>query len=236
MLLGAAFLITVAVVLSDPIQDAVTGGTAQLSAGGLSSLEADVTSSIVSAVSSTGYLGVFTLMFLESTSLPVPSEIVLPFAGYLVSTGQLNFWYTVLLATAAGVIGGLVDYYIGWVLGMRVLSSYGSRFFVSRDQLQRVDRLFEEHGEAIIFASRLVPGLRTLSSFPAGSARMNVSKFVVFTALGCFCFDSALVYAGDYLGAHWSSLKAIGVVEVAATVVVLVVAAWTFVRMQRGSR
>lgn len=236
LLIGGAFIATIAVLFSDSVEDMITGATGQLSTGGFSSISGALTSTVVLAINDTGYLGVFTMMFLESTSLPIPSEVILPFAGYLVSIGKLDFWLTVALAVSAGVLGGLVDYYIGWILGMRVISNYGSRFFISQDQLQKVEALFAKHGGLIIFASRLVPGLRTLASFPAGSAKMAIPKFVAFTATGCLIFDAALVYAGDYLGVHWSTIKVIGILEIAATLVVLILAAWVFVRMQRKSR
>jgi membrane protein DedA with SNARE-associated domain len=234
LLLGTILVVTVSLT-SDPVQDALAGSAGQISAGGLLSITGAVTSAVVGAISSTGYLGIFSLMLLEGTSLPIPSEVILPFAGYLVSTGSLNFWLTVALAGSAGVIGALVDYYIGLYLGMRVISNYGSRFFIGQDQMRRVELLFEKHGGAIVFASRLIPGVRTLASFPAGSAKMNLPRFTLYTALGCFSFDAALVYAGDYLGAHWSAIRAIGVVEVGATIFILLVAALVFVRMQRNS-
>lgn len=211
----------------------VTGAATQISSGGLQGVSGSLTTMVVGAISATGYLGVFGLMLVESVSLPIPSEVILPFAGYLVSIGRLEFWFTVILATAAGVLGAFVDYYIGLFLGMRVVSDYGSRFFIDPKQMKRVERLFQKHGGAIVFASRLVPGLRTLISFPAGSARMNLLKFAFYTALGCFLFDTALVYAGDYLGAHWSAIRAVGTLELVATVVVILIAIWMVVHIRR---
>jgi membrane protein DedA with SNARE-associated domain len=234
LLIGTIFVATISVYsLSDPVQDFIAGTTGQISLGGLSYISGAVTSAVVGTISSAGYPGIFGLMLLEGTSLPIPSEVILPFAGYLVSIGRLDFWLTVTLATSAGVIGALVDYYVGLFLGMRVISDYGSRFFIGQDQLRRVNLLFEKHGSAIVLASRLIPGARTLASFPAGAARMNLPRFTLYTALGCFTFDAALVYAGDYLGSRWSAIKAIGVLEIGATAIVLVLAVWAFVRMQR---
>jgi len=118
---------------------------------------------------------------------------------------------------------------------MRVVANYGSRFFISEDQLKRIEGLFAKHGSMIVLLSRLIPGIRTLSSFPAGAARMNLAKFIVFTAIGCFFFDTALVYAGDYLGAHWNAIRAIGTLEIVATLAVIGAGVWIFVRMHRGS-
>jgi membrane protein DedA with SNARE-associated domain len=231
--IGIAFVASISIIFSDAIEDTVTGIGSQLSSGGLQSLTGTLTNAIVGIVSSLNYLGVFVLMLLESTSLPVPSEVVLPFAGYLVSTGKLEFWLVVLLATGSGVIGSLIDYYIGLYLGLRTVSNYGSRFFISPEQMARVESLFKRHGGLVILLSRLIPGIRTLASFPAGSARMSVPKFVVYTALGCFVFDTALVYVGDYLGAHWKSIRTVGTLEIAATVVAILVGAWLFLRLQR---
>jgi membrane protein DedA with SNARE-associated domain len=221
------------VIFSDSIEDLATGGSS--STGLISSVTGQVTNFVISAISSAGYFGVFGLMLLEATSLPVPSEVVLPFAGYLVSLGRLDFWVTVGLATAAGVIGGLIDYYIGLFFGTKVVSDYGSRFFISREQMQRIETLFQKQGPKIVFLSRLVPGVRTLASFPAGSARMNLPKFAFYTALGCFLFDTLLVYVGDYFGAHWSVVRSIGLLEIVATVAVIIVAAWVYLRMHKRS-
>jgi len=211
----------------------VTGAGLGSSTGVVQSVTGALTSVVISAINSTGYLGIFGLMLLEATSLPVPSEVILPFAGYLGSIGRLEYWETVALATSAGVIGALVDYYIGLFLGMKAISNFGGRFFIGKDQMERVESLFQRHGGEIAFFSRLVPGRRTLSSFPAGSARMNLPRFTVYTALGCFVFDAVLVYAGDYFGAHWDIVRSIGILEIGATVAVIIAAAWVFLRMQR---
>ncbi len=231
----ALFAICMSVLFADSIEDMVTGGAGASSSGVLQAVTGVVTNLVITAINNTGYLGIFSLMFLEATSLPVPSEVVLPFAGYLVSQGRLDFWVSVILATSAGVMGGLIDYYIGLFLGMKVISNYGSRFFISDEQMQSVQSLFQKHGGVIIFLSRLVPGIRTLTSFPAGSARMNLPKFVVYTALGCLIFDAILVYVGDYLGTNWGVVRSIGVLEIGATVAVIVAAAFVFMRMRSKS-
>jgi membrane protein DedA with SNARE-associated domain len=235
ILAAVLFVICISVLFSDSIEDLVTGSGGANSSGLVQAVTGVVTNLVITAINNTGYLGIFSLMLLEATSLPVPSEVILPFAGYLVSQGRLDFWVTVVLATSAGVFGALIDYYIGLFLGMRVISNYGSRLFISDEQMQNVQSLFQKHGGIIIFLSRLVPGIRTLSSFPAGSARMNLPKFVVYTALGCFIFDTALVYVGDYFGSNWGVVRSIGILEIGATVAVIVAAAFVFMRMRRKS-
>lgn len=236
ILAAVLFVVSMSALFSDSIEDLVTGGDGVTSTGLVQSVTGTVTNIVITAINNTGYLGIFWLMLLEASSLPVPSEIVLPFAGYLVSLGRIDFWATVGLATSAGVIGALVDYYIGLFLGMKVLSNYGSRFFISEEQMRTVESLFQRHGGKIIFISRLIPGVRTLASFPAGSARMNLPKFALYTALGCFVFDALLIYLGDYLGLHWSVVRSIGILEIFATLAVVMAAGFLFMRMRRKSR
>jgi membrane protein DedA with SNARE-associated domain len=229
---AAVFLVSVSILFSDSLQDMITGATGQISVASVGSISGALTGSIVGTINSLSYFGVFGLMLLEATSLPVPSEVVLPFAGYLVSVGRLEFWLTVALATLAGVLGALIDYYIGRFLGTKAVSNYGSRFFISKEQMKKMELLFGKHGARIVFASRLIPGVRTLISFPAGSARMGLAKFTFYTVLGCFGFNALLVYAGDYLGSHWSAIRALGVFELAGTVIVLACSLWLFLRIQ----
>jgi len=236
VLLGAVlFVVTISVLFSDSIEDMVTGASFGTSTSVVQNVTGALTNAVISAINSAGYLGIFGLMLLEATSVPVPSEVILPFAGYLVSIGRLGYWETVGLSTSAGVIGALIDYYIGLFLGMKVISNYGSRFFIGNEQMKRVESLFQRHGGQIAFYSRLVPGVRTLASFPAGSARMNLPRFTLYTALGCFVFDAVLVYAGDYFGAHWNVIRSIGILEIGATVAVIIAAVWVFLRMRKRS-
>jgi membrane protein DedA with SNARE-associated domain len=236
-IIGAVvFIICISVLFSDSIEDLVTGGGSTASIGLVQTATGAVTNLVITAIDNTGYLGIFGLMLLEGTSLPIPSEVVLPFAGYLVSLGRIDFWVTVAVATSAGVIGALIDYYIGLFLGMKVISNYGSRFFISNEQMQRVQDLFQKHGSRIVFISRLIPGVRTLASFPAGSARMSLPKFTLYTTLGCLLFDVLLVYVGDYFGSHWNVVRSIGVLEIGATIAVLVTAALVYMRMQKSDQ
>jgi len=234
-LLTAVFLVFASLLLADPLEDVLTRGTNSISLGAFLALPQTATNAATGAMLDAGYLGVFSLMFLEATSLPIPSEVVLPFAGYMVSTGRLDLWVTVAVAALAGVAGGLIDYYVGMFLGKRLTSNYGSRFFLSPQQMSRIETLFQRHGAKLIFASRLIPGIRTLASFPAGSARMKLSTFILYTALGCLVFDAALVYTGDYLGSNWEALRSSGTLDVGATAAVVVIAALVFIKMHRES-
>ena len=208
IVLTLAVVVTVAIVL-EIMEDFFiagspwTGGPLQIVVNAIVLL----TRNFVDAVSSWGYSGVFFLMLLESSSLPIPSEVVLPFAGYLVSGGQLNFWVTVLVATVAGIAGSLVDYYIG-LKGVHILSEHRvlGRVFFTKHQLGVVVRWFSRYGGAIVFLSRLVPGFRTIVSFPAGAVKMPLPKFIAYSTVGCLVWNGLLIYVGVFLGARWREL------------------------------
>jgi membrane protein DedA with SNARE-associated domain len=196
--------------------------------------------SLKKTVASWGYPGIFGLMVLESSSLPIPSEIVLPFSGYLVSTGQLNFWETVVVATIAAIIGSLIDYYIG-LKGVEALAKRRvlGRVLFSKDQLALASKWFDKYGAIIIFLARLIPGIRTLISFPAGAAKMPVAKFLVFTVAGCLLWNSILIYVGYYLGSNWTEVAGIShyiIIAVIAAFVTLVVVYLVMRRRRRKAR
>ena len=187
--------------------------------------------SIVLGVTSTvrvfGYPGIFVLMFLETSSLPIPSEVILPFAGYLSFTGQFNIYLVVAVSTLAGIFGALIDYYIG-LKGVQSLIKHKilGKVILSTGQLQVAEKWFEKHGSIVVFASRLVPGFRTTFSFPAGAAKMPLKKFLTYTTAGCLLWNAILVYLGWYLGKNWTEVAGISryliVASVAAAVIVVV--------------
>ncbi len=185
------------------LEDVVVEGT-PLSNEPAVMLIVSITQGVTATVQNWGYPGIFGLMLLESSSLPIPSEVVLPFAGYLVSAGQLNFWVVVVIATFAGILGSLIDYYIGlkggtFVSQKRLLG----RVLSSTNQLEVAARWFNRHGAMMVFASRVIPGFRTVISFPAGAAKMPLAKFIAFTSAGCLLWNGLLVYFGYFLGTRW---------------------------------
>ncbi len=193
-----------------------------------------------STVSSWGYGGIFGLMVLESSSLPVPSEIVLPFSGYLVSLGKLDFLITVIVATVAAIVGSLVDYYIG-LKGIEALLKRKilGRALFSIDQLMFAAKWFNKYGSIMVFAARLVPVLRTLISFPAGAVKMPLSKFVVYTTAGCLLWNSILIYVGYYLGVNWKQVADAShyiIIGVVAVFVACVIAYWIIKRRRNRQK
>jgi membrane protein DedA with SNARE-associated domain len=162
-------------------------------------------STLGSFMTNYGYASLFALMALESASLPVPSEVVLPFAGYLVSTGTMNLWGAVLVSTVASVFGALVDYYLAVWLGRPFVVGLLRAVRLHRVALDRAEGWFERYGQWTVFAARFVPGLRTVISLPAGLFRMKLATFVVMTVVGCFAWSTVLVYAGFLAGSSWST-------------------------------
>jgi membrane protein DedA with SNARE-associated domain len=155
---------------------------------------------VVNLLYQTGYAGVFLLMVMESATLPIPSEVVLPLAGYLVSQHRLEFWSTVAVATVGSLVGTMVDYGIGYYLGRPAVLRYGRIVRFSEKRLETTEKWFATHGRSIVLLARFVPLLRTLIAFPAGIVRMDVKRFLVYSALGILVWDITLVYLGVLAG------------------------------------
>jgi membrane protein DedA with SNARE-associated domain len=158
---------------------------------------------IVAVISKMGYAGVALLMAIESACVPLPSEIIMPFAGYLVYAGRFNLWAVGLAGAVGCVVGSWVAYYIGMWGGRPFIERYGRYILVSRHDLDLADRWFARYGEVIVFASRLLPVVRTFIAFPAGVARMNLARFTVYTFLGSLPWCVGLAYVGQILGEQW---------------------------------
>jgi len=146
------------------------------------------------------------LMAAESTLLPVPSEAVLPFAGYLIAQGKMDLIITVITATSGTIIGSLISYYIGKYLGKEIVEKYGKYFFITKKEIDMAHKWFEKHGEKTIFICRFIPVIRHVISLPAGTAEMKRRKFITYTALGGLMWNSILVIAGIQLQKNWAEL------------------------------
>jgi len=158
---------------------------------------------IVATISRLGYAGVVLLMAIESACIPLPSEIIMPFSGYLVSRGEFNLWLVGLAGAVGCVLGSLVAYWVGMYGGRPLVEKYGRYLLVSNHDLDLADRWFDRFGEVIVFASRLLPAVRTFIAFPAGVARMNLKKFVIYTFAGSLPWCLGLAYVGQRLGEKW---------------------------------
>lgn len=157
-------------------------------------------STLTSFMTKYGYASVFGLMALESASLPVPSEVVLPLAGYFVKTGVLSFWAVVGVSTVASLVGALVDYFLAKWLGRPFVVGLLRLVRLHRDSLDRAEAWFDRSAQWTVFAARFIPGLRTVISLPAGLFEMDLTRFVVMTVAGCFAWSVVLVYAGFLAG------------------------------------
>ena len=158
---------------------------------------------IVATISTLGYAGIVLLMAIESACIPLPSEIIMPFSGYLVYTGRFNLWLVGVAGAIGCVAGSLVAYWIGMYGGRPLIEKYGRYILISHHDLDLADRWFDRFGEVIVFVSRLLPAIRTFIAFPAGVARMNLKKFVIYTFAGSLPWCLGLAYAGQKLGEHW---------------------------------
>ena len=161
---------------------------------------------IIGVISSMGYGGVVLLMAIESACIPLPSEVTIPFAGYLVSRGELTLWGVALAGAVGCVLGSLVAYAVGAWGGRRLVQKYGRYLLISQRDLALADRWFERHGDIIILVGRLLPVVRTFIAFPAGVARMAMSKFIIYTFVGSLIWCWALAWVGQRLGEHWDTL------------------------------
>ena len=159
---------------------------------------------IVATISLLGYSGIVLLMAIESACIPLPSEIIMPFSGYLVSTGQMNLWLVGIAGAVGCVLGSLVAYWVGSKGGRPLIEKYGRYVLVSPHDLDLADRWFANYGEIIVFVSRLLPAIRTFIAFPAGVARMNLQRFIFYTFAGSLPWCLGLAYVGQKLGEKWN--------------------------------
>jgi len=197
---------------------------------------------LVETVSALGYPGIVILMAIESSFLPLPSELIMPPAGYLVAHGRMDPVLAVLAGTIGSVIGALFNYWFAATIGEPVLRRYGRYVLLREHHLDRTEAFFGRHGEISTFIGRLLPVLRHLISIPAGMARMSLGRFVAFTALGAGLWCSVLVYIGWLLGRHEQALVE-GVVKAYSTrallyllpvLILLVVGYVVWYRRRRG--
>jgi membrane protein DedA with SNARE-associated domain len=194
-----------------------------------------------------GYLGVALWVAIESVIVPIPSELVLPFAGFLVGegvatepiTGQpWNYWLTVLAGTTGATVGALVAYAIGAWGGRPVIERWGRWLGITGEDLDKADAFFDRRGNAAAFFGRMVPIIRSLVSFAAGISHMPLGRFTLFTFLGSLPWTAALVFAGVALGANWETIGAwLKRFEYAVlAVLVVIVLAWIWIRIIKPRR
>ena len=163
----------------------------------------------ISLIQSLGYWGVFIGMTLESACIPLPSEIIMTFSGFVVWQGNTNMTLLgiTLVGAVANLFGSLIAYYVGLIGGRPILEKYGKYFLITHSNLKRADKWFEKYGYEAVFISRMLPGIRTFISLPAGIAHMDIKKFIIYTFIGSLPWTFALGYIGFLLGPHWELIE-----------------------------
>lgn len=167
---------------------------------------------IKNLMESLGYAGIVFLMFLENIFPPIPSELIMPLAGFTSTQGKLSFVGVVVAGTLGSVLGAIPLYYLGRLVGEERLKEWadkhGKWLTVSSREIEKVDRWFDRHGNKAVFFGRLVPGIRSLISIPAGISGMNLAAFLLYSALGGSLWTAMLAYLGRLLGENYEQVDA----------------------------
>ncbi|MDO8582254.1 MAG: DedA family protein [bacterium] len=175
-------------------------------------------------IAKTGYVGVFFLMVLESMVAPIPSEAVMPFAGFLWFQKIFTFWGVIVASTLGSLIGSLISYWIGAKGGRAIVERYGKYLFLNTHHLDVTERFFSRHGEWTIFVSRFIPIVRHLISIPAGVGKMPLGKFCVYTIVGAGLWNGFLAWVGYALGKNWQSVQRYGhMIDIAVVATIILV-------------
>ncbi|TSK06770.1 MAG: DedA family protein [Geobacter sp.] len=188
---------------------------------------------LVETIGAMGYPGIFLLMAMESSVFPIPSELVMPPAGYLAQQGQMNMLAAIVCGTVGSLIGAYANYYAAHYLGRPLVLKYGKYVFITEEKFAKVERFFKDHGEISTFIGRLLPVVRHLISLPAGLAGMNHVKFSLYTLLGAGIWVTVLTFIGYFIGSNqelimkYSHQALIGVVIVSAVIITI------YVKLQR---
>jgi membrane protein DedA with SNARE-associated domain len=163
--------------------------------------------SITQLVEDLGYIGIFFMTFVESTFIPIPAEITLVPAGYLIADGKMNPFLVSICSTFGTVGGALFNYSIARYYGRSILVRYGKYIFMNPTRLKYIEQFFKSHGAISTFSGRILPGVKHFISFPAGLAKMKLAKFVTYTALGGFVWNTVLITLGYYIGQEQALIK-----------------------------
>ena len=169
----------------------------------------ELVKALIDIVDTLGYLGVFFALLIESTFIPIPGELSMIPAGILVGQGKMDYWTVLFMSTAGVIAGSLINYWIGYHFGRRLLVKYGKYFFMKHGSLEKIEHFYKEHGPISTFTGRLIPGVRHYIAFPAGLANMNLKKFILYTSLGGLIWMWVLLHIGFYVGENSSDVVAI---------------------------
>ncbi|MBI4053338.1 MAG: DedA family protein [Candidatus Diapherotrites archaeon] len=193
---------------------------------------------VTALISAAGYPGIFLLMALESMITPLPSELVMPFAGFLVSNGAMDFWLVAFVGALGSLFGSLISYYAGMKLGRPVILRFGKYVFLNEHHLKWTEQWFQKHGAKTIFIGRLLPAVRHIISIPAGLGKMNLAEFSAYTFAGAFVWCAFLTFLGMQLKENWQVILQFTTAIDAIVVIAILAAAAFFVfsHMKRKNR
>lgn len=196
----------------------------------------EIVTFVVETVGSLGYIGIFVMMFLESSFFPFPSEVVMIPAGYLAYKGEMSIYLAILFGVLGSLAGALFNYFLAVKLGRKFLVKYGKYFFIKEETITKMEVFFKDHGHISTFSGRLIPAVRQYISFPAGLARMNLLIFSIYTSLGAAIWVVVLTLLGYYIGDNELLVK-----EYLKYIIISILAAlailgfWYYKRVKRES-
>ena len=192
---------------------------------------------IVQTVGSLGYVGIFLMMFLESSFFPFPSEVVMIPAGYLAYKGEMNIYIAVIAGILGSLAGALFNYYLAIKFGRRFLIKYGKYFFIKEPTIIKMEEFFKSHGHISTFSGRLIPAVRQYISFPAGLARMNLFIFCIYTSLGAGIWVIILTLLGYFLGGNEALIKEyLHTIIIVILVLLAILAAWYYRKIKKVNK
>ena len=192
---------------------------------------------VISFISSLGYPGIFLLSILESALIPIPSEIIMPFSGFLVSNGTFEPVSVVLAGTFGNLVGSILTYYLGIKAGRAFILRYGKYILFKKSHLEFTEELFQKYGDKISFFCRLLPAVRTYISLPCGVGKTNFVKFSIYTFLGSLIWNSMLTYVGIIFGDNWENIDKYAIyLDVVSVCVITGFVIWFFVKIRKRSK
>lgn len=192
---------------------------------------------VISFISGLGYPGIFLLMILESALIPIPSEIIMPFSGFLVSNGTFDPISVVLAGTFGNLVGSILTYYLGIKAGRAFILKYGKYILFKKSHLEFTEELFEKYGDKISFFCRLLPAVRTYISLPCGVGKANFVKFSIYTFLGSLIWNSMLTYVGILFGNNWKNIDKYAIyLDIVAACVIVGFIIWFVVKVRRRNK
>lgn len=192
---------------------------------------------VISFISTLGYPGIFLLSILESALIPIPSEIIMPFSGFLVSNGTFEPVSVVLAGTFGNLVGSILTYYLGIKAGRAFILRYGKYILFKKSHLEFTEELFQKYGDKISFFCRLLPAVRTYISLPCGVGKTNFVKFSIYTFLGSLIWNSMLTYVGIIFGQNWENIDKYAIyLDVVSVCVIIGFVIWFFVKIRKRSK